>query len=55
MATQIVAPYAATSTPTVATAVKALVPGVRVVGVEPATADDARQSLAAGEIVAALD
>jgi len=35
----------------IATAIKARVPGVRVVGVEPAAADDARQSLQAGEIV----
>lgn len=35
----------------VAIALKALRPGVRVIGVEPASADDARQSLAAGRIV----
>ena len=35
----------------IATAIKALVPGVRVIGVEPAVADDARQSLASGTIV----
>jgi threonine ammonia-lyase medium form len=35
----------------IATAVKALRPDIRVVGVEPATADDARQSLSRGEIV----
>ncbi len=35
----------------IATAIKARVPGVRVVGVEPAAADDARRSLQAGEIV----
>jgi threonine dehydratase len=34
-----------------ATALRARVPGVRIVGVEPAAADDARQSLAAGRIV----
>jgi threonine dehydratase len=36
----------------VATAVKARWPGVRVVGVEPSGADDARRSLEAGERVA---
>ena len=35
----------------IATALKALVPGVRIVGVEPAAADDARRSLLGGEIV----
>ena len=35
----------------VATAVKALRPGVRVIGVEPELAADARDSLGAGEIV----
>ena len=35
----------------IATAIKALSPGVRVVGVEPAVADDARRSLLTGEIV----
>lgn len=34
-----------------ATALKALLPGVQVIGVEPAVADDARRSLAADEIV----
>ena len=35
----------------IATAIKARVAGVRVIGVEPAAADDARQSLRKGEIV----
>ena len=35
----------------IATALKALIPGVRIVGVEPAAADDARRSLLGGEIV----
>ena len=35
----------------VAIALKALRPGMRVIGVEPASADDARQSLAAGRIM----
>jgi threonine dehydratase len=35
----------------IATALKALVPGVRVIGVEPEGADDARRSLEGGEIV----
>lgn len=35
----------------IATAVKALAPGARVIGVEPELAADARESLAAGEIV----
>jgi threonine dehydratase len=35
----------------IATAIKALRPDVRIVGVEPAAADDARQSLLRGEIV----
>jgi threonine dehydratase len=35
----------------IAVAIKALLPGVRVIGVEPAVADDARRSLQAGEIV----
>ena len=35
----------------IATAVKTLAPGVRVIGVEPELAADARESLAAGEIV----
>ncbi len=34
-----------------ATALRARIPGVRIVGVEPAIADDARQSLASGRIV----
>ena len=36
----------------VAVALKALVPGARVVGVEPEAVDDARRSLRRGEIVA---
>jgi threonine dehydratase len=35
----------------IATAIKALAPGARVIGVEPELAADARESLAAGEIV----
>ena len=35
----------------IATAIKALLPGARVVGVEPAAADDARRSLLEGRIV----
>jgi threonine dehydratase len=35
----------------IATAVKALAPGARVIGVEPELAADARESLAAGEVV----
>jgi len=35
----------------IAVALKGLIPGVRVIGVEPAMADDARQSLEAGTIV----
>lgn len=35
----------------IAVALKALLPGVQIVGVEPAAADDARQSLQTGEIV----
>ena len=35
-----------------ATAAKALLPGIRVIGVEPAAGDDTRRSLAAGEPVA---
>ena len=34
-----------------ATAAKALVPGIRVIGVEPEAGDDTRRSLAAGERV----
>ena len=34
-----------------AVALRALVPGIRIVGVEPATADDCRQSIEAGRII----